>query len=439
MSVARVLRCGVVCFAVGLALRPGSAPAFDCAKASTAIEKAICSDTALVALEERMTQAYGEVRKALKPKERAALLESQRKWLASRDQCEDVTVEKTGACVREKTEERRALLAGEPVSGPGTGSRMIPMFIQQEGSKTQYAVDFNLIRFARPKSKAEKLFNAEVDKLADTAPMGPHGEDLDLEIPLESIAGMTVGYASPRLLSAEIVRWSFDGGAHGNGSTSHINIDLKRGAFLASEDIFASEARVALKDECKTQIIRQKGEGASMPYNPAEDPSFSEDTIMQAMNGLDHWQFFSDRAVVTFDPYEIGAMSRGPMSASSQWRNSSRWPSPTRCCRSDVSSRLAGRVWLTVEQGGSGTVKPSAPRAGGTCHVRGPLLHHLPRRGSSRRRGSCHQGTREPAAADRRTPSCRDPAGGSCDQLECDARTSRRQGRAPQPPRRGTA
>jgi hypothetical protein len=285
--------------------------ALDCTKASTAIEKAICVDTALKALDDRMTAAYGEVRKALTPEERKALLESQRKWLGSRDQCEDVTVEKTQACLREKTEERRALLAGEPMSGPGTGSRMIPVFIQQEGSKTQYAVDFNLIRFAKPKSKAEKLFNSEIDKLAETAPVGPHGQDLDLEVPLESIASVTVSYASPRLLSALIDSWSFDGGAHGNGETTNINMDVGRGETLKSEDIFPEAAFGPLKDACKAQILAKKSDGND-GYNPADDPTYSEETIATYMKSLDQWHFFASKAIVIFDAYEIGSYAEGP-------------------------------------------------------------------------------------------------------------------------------
>jgi uncharacterized protein YecT (DUF1311 family) len=291
---------------------PAPALAIDCGKASTTIEKVICGDPALKALDGRMSAAYAEVRKSLSAKDRKALADSQRKWLVTRDQCEDETDAKTAACLREKMEERRSLLAGEPVSGPGTGSRMIPVFIQQEGSKTQYAVDFSLMRFAAPKSRSEKLFNGKIDELAETAPLGPHGQDLDLEVPLESIASVTVSYASPRLLSAAIDVWSFDGGAHGNGVTSNVNIDLGRGAFLKSADIFPAPAFGPLKEDCKAQIFEKKREGIEGEYNPAEDSTYSDDTVTAYMKDLDQWHFFADRAVVTFDAYEIGSYAEGP-------------------------------------------------------------------------------------------------------------------------------
>ncbi len=48
---------------VALMLVAGPAQAFDCAKASTQVEKAICGDAALKSLDDRMSEAYGVVRR----------------------------------------------------------------------------------------------------------------------------------------------------------------------------------------------------------------------------------------------------------------------------------------------------------------------------------------------------------------------------------------
>jgi uncharacterized protein YecT (DUF1311 family) len=291
---------------------PGPAQALDCAKAESVIEKAICATPDLKALDDAMARAYDDVRRALKGRERQALLDSQRKWLATRDQCEDTTVAATAACLTEKTEERRKLLAGEPLSGPGTGSRMIPVFIQQEGSKTQYDVDFNLMRFAAARSPGEKLFNAEMDEMAKEAPTGPHGQDIDLELPLSSIASVTISYASPKLISAAIDSWSFDGGAHGNGGVGNLNIAPDTGRKLKSEELFDEAALISLKETCKAQILARKGEGGNAPYNAAEDSNYSEATILEKMKDLNGWSLFADKAIVTFNAYEIGAYAEGP-------------------------------------------------------------------------------------------------------------------------------
>ena len=70
------------------------------------------------------------------------------------------------------TEERRLLLEGAPVSGPGAGARIVPVFIQQEGGAKLYDVDYTLLRFAEPESAGQKLFNRELDAIGKKAPLG---------------------------------------------------------------------------------------------------------------------------------------------------------------------------------------------------------------------------------------------------------------------------
>lgn len=64
------------------------APGFDCGKASTAVEKIICSDSALSALDSQLAQAY---KQSLKQSEDAQTLRiGQRSWLANvRNKCRD--------------------------------------------------------------------------------------------------------------------------------------------------------------------------------------------------------------------------------------------------------------------------------------------------------------------------------------------------------------
>jgi uncharacterized protein len=99
---------------------PIPAAAFDCAKASTAVEKAICQDPAAKRLDDELGATYAALRASLAEPEQKMLAMSQKRWIARREFCsgqEDVT-----ACAKERTAERLALLAGEPLSGPGAGA-----------------------------------------------------------------------------------------------------------------------------------------------------------------------------------------------------------------------------------------------------------------------------------------------------------------------------
>jgi uncharacterized protein YecT (DUF1311 family) len=292
---------------------PTAAQALDCSKTTTSVEKAVCADAALKDLDDAIAAAYEAARGASQGHEREYLADSQRKWLKLReDMCgweEDAA--KLAACVRERTDTRRKFLAGEPMSGTDTGSRMVPAFVQQDGTKKQYDVDFSLMHFAAPATKGEKRFNGEIDKIAKSARLGPHGEDMNIDVPLASSANATVNYASPRLISAAINVYSYDGGAHGNGGTSNLNIALEAGRMLKSDDIFPAPAIAALKEDCQAQAFDQKREKFGGEFEPEADSNFSEDAIMAKMKDFEGWSFFADNAVVTFNPYEIGSFAEG--------------------------------------------------------------------------------------------------------------------------------
>lgn len=62
-------------------------PSFDCAKASTPVEHAICRSDHLSMLDRLMAEVYSTTRKQMSAADRQRLLVDQRAWLASRDAC----------------------------------------------------------------------------------------------------------------------------------------------------------------------------------------------------------------------------------------------------------------------------------------------------------------------------------------------------------------
>ncbi|BCU06759.1 lysozyme inhibitor LprI family protein [Allochromatium tepidum] len=82
-----------IVLATGLALQTLHAvaqPSFDCTKATTLVENAICQDSELGALDETLAEQYQAVWRATSGESaRQALKKSQRAWLAKRNQCQD--------------------------------------------------------------------------------------------------------------------------------------------------------------------------------------------------------------------------------------------------------------------------------------------------------------------------------------------------------------
>lgn len=79
-------------FLIALALAVAAAPAafaqsFDCAKATTADEGAICGSRALSELDDKMAKIYDEAARCALMGTRGDLLDSQRAFLAKRAEC----------------------------------------------------------------------------------------------------------------------------------------------------------------------------------------------------------------------------------------------------------------------------------------------------------------------------------------------------------------
>lgn len=82
-----------LCLAVNV-----QAASFDCDKASTKVEKMICSSAELAKLDDELNRVYEEALK--KTTDPAGFKEQQRKWLKERNQCIDTS------CLREKYQQR---------------------------------------------------------------------------------------------------------------------------------------------------------------------------------------------------------------------------------------------------------------------------------------------------------------------------------------------
>lgn len=106
MRRAAIVRAGLAVALAGLA-QGAVAAAFDCARAATGVERAVCASAALSALDERLAQAYdAALALAADP---AAVRSRQQRWLRGvRDRCADEP------CLRRAYEGRLAELAAVP-------------------------------------------------------------------------------------------------------------------------------------------------------------------------------------------------------------------------------------------------------------------------------------------------------------------------------------
>ena len=302
-------------FAVAILVgAPAEAQAFDCNKARSQVEIAICNNPDLIESDNAMAAAYLALRNSYSSAEKRSLSLSERRWVAAREaRCGGETGVAQVQCIARETEERKLLFTGRSLTGPGPASRMVPKFLVQEPGAQHYEVDFTLFRFAEPQTAGETLFNREVEKLIAAAPMGKTGNEAPAGGSLSSTAAMKLTYASAQFISAAVSFSSFDGGAHGNSSVANINIDLSTGQLADAATLFDGAAQDRLFEECKKQIISQKIK--NLPggeHKPEDDSLYSDDTVRQHIADLSRWSFSQSTTTITFDAYAVGAYAEGP-------------------------------------------------------------------------------------------------------------------------------
>ena len=289
------------------------AQAIDCARATTDTEKLICSDSKLKQADEELGAAWSRARGMLGKSDFKQLQQSQRAWLKTRDaRCGYGNDAERVECLIKQTSERRLVIAAETKSGPGTDAAMVPFGKAQAGSKTAYKVELAGVRFANPAKAGEVFFNQAVDVLVKQAPFT---EKIDFETAgqLSYIQTISLEYASPELVSALVMTWRYDGGAHGNTVFSAINVSPASGE-LAFDKLFPESAQAELAVACRKQLYRMDGSKA-FSDKELEEMLFPEydAAILTGVKNLSSWAFSTQGARVIFSPYELAPYAAGSL------------------------------------------------------------------------------------------------------------------------------
>lgn len=294
-----------------------SAWALDCTKAKTPQDKALCADPRAAAADAAMSKAYTDLAARLPEADKKALIISQRAWLKDRaNLCSDAKADALAKCLTDQSAAREHYLAGQPEAGPGTGGKLTPAFIQQPGRKGYYEVDVTTLKFMPATTPAEKLFNAEMDKYLKDMPSGKIKDEFGRDMIYSFMVHARMVYASPKLISAHVESYQFEGGAHGNGGTSDINIDVVTGKLLTFADVFAPGAADKLNAECLQQIIKEKT--VRLPDEKIEGDQLKDlkKSIGEGIARMDDWSFSPTGASVNYDAYVLGSYAEGAYTCS---------------------------------------------------------------------------------------------------------------------------
>jgi uncharacterized protein len=286
---------------------PNQAYAFDCAAARSKSEKAICSATDAKAADDAMNDAFSRFKATSEAVTAKALLANQRDWLKTRNS----TCTADAGCFRLADQARVRTLTGQPEAGPGTTSRLTPVFVERPGSKATYSVSLLLYRFADAKSAGEKLFNAATDAIIKEAPVKT--DDTSGTFSYSYDRKSEIAYGSDRLLSIATSAFDFTGGAHGQSNIAVLNLDLSVGRELKMADFLDKKALDSLTTTCKSQISGQlkdrlKGEGLDLDPDTLKTAS---DGVASTMAELTVWRFGNATVTVLFGEDTVAAHAIG--------------------------------------------------------------------------------------------------------------------------------
>ncbi|TWB44849.1 DUF3298 domain-containing protein [Nitrospirillum viridazoti] len=326
MRLSRVLVC-----ATGLLLLRDQAGAasFDCAKAETAVEKAICADPSLSAADEKLATAYRQTLASAPADIRPELVQNQHNWLVYVHRyCKPVKrapPDGVSTCLGEKYKER---LGSLPQSlrtvGTTTVYQMQRFDVATEagtdGADDTGTMEFNMDQVAGTRPQ-DKQVNAYIRTLAKFPTIETQAAKPGrLAQPSEEIVNTyrLIAYTD-HVAEIQIDTWDYGhGAAHGTSDSANRFFLAQEGKELTADRVFAAAKpwRAFLAKRCYDGLVEQ---GIIGPDNKVFTGTAAELEPMVAQPT--HWEFDSDGLSVAFATYEVAPYAAGEPAVTIPWND----------------------------------------------------------------------------------------------------------------------
>jgi len=252
---------------------------FDCQKASTQVEKNICSDRVLSKLDEEMAKAYSDALKSLSPEGQKETKEYQKKWLKSISKLDKESLKLN---YKDRIEKLQAC----QIKFPGRTFRQVYLNYHcdcLDGSLTYPQIE-------NPHDKNEKYFNDMILKKAKS-----HFEDYECSKDSgceydndQDDVSITISFNSKKLITYTI---DSDGTANHRATNSMIfsNWLLESRKELKTSDLFDDSA--SFHKKLKTLLLKKKhewdAEATGMTLlEPDVDETLSKSDFLISKEGL---------------------------------------------------------------------------------------------------------------------------------------------------------
>jgi uncharacterized protein len=287
-----------------------SGPSFDCSKASTLVERAICGNPELAGADREMAAIYARLAKALPEPGKHHLIGEQAQWLANRDKACTGDGEDIAHCLKRRYLTRTAYLKtvaedGDPFIGEqslleqgtvGKVSYEIDATWPQFYSST---TDFSAVNRMFSKQAHEAAAEAKPDNSADIDRKQDwsYEQHFSLQRPSADAVAVAVGFSA------------YSGGAHGVSGTTAYLVDLRTGRTASPETVFAKgDGWLKVLEPLVRADLEKQFEDGKLGFDDAVTP----DNLRKLLREPGHYYYRSDRLELIFDAYVVGPYVSGP-------------------------------------------------------------------------------------------------------------------------------
>jgi uncharacterized protein len=285
-------------------------PSFDCAKASTAIERAICKSPELAKADRDMAAVYATLVGKLSGAAKDHLVKDQVRWIGNRGPaCSDGPLE-TPQCLKTRYADRTAFL--HALDGPGTYPFVSEHDLVKNGRvrTIRYLIDASYPQF----DGGTADFTATNRRFADDAQKGaseatPQSDDTAGSGQSWSYEqGFALYRPSADAVAVETQLYSYTGGAHGYHGTFASLVDLRSGRIVPPAGVFKPDGdwlrtiTAMVGADLKKQFIERPG------FDDALEPA----NLTKLMTDPARWLFKANVLQILFNAYDVGSYAGGP-------------------------------------------------------------------------------------------------------------------------------
>jgi len=311
------------------AMPAAQAASFDCAKASSQVEQAICANPDLSRADEVLARAYATALGGLSDAAKAAVQKGQREWLgfaalACTTDAKPFRVALTDdqqGCLNAVYRSRISELGQSRMEGDW---RVYPQtsysLVDDPDPDAYQGVATKEISSPRIDEESEiaSSFNALMDEADAAAQPDPKGEDY---LTADTMETTTIASVTSRRISLSMdTYWMGHGAAHGNYAITYAHYLPQQERMLTAEDLFTGNGWEAALGKLALDELDRTIDGGIWEESRADVPKVATDPS--------RWNFGDNGLEITFQPYEVTAYAAGAPTVTIGWDKLSDYLAP---------------------------------------------------------------------------------------------------------------